>query len=53
MDYQQILYGKEDNIARITLNVPEKLNPLGQVMMDEIKDALEDAREDEKIKVVI
>lgn len=53
MDYKQIIYAKEKEIARITLNVPDKLNPLGQVMMDEIKDALEDSREDEDIKVVI
>lgn len=53
MKYMEILYEKEDGIARITLNVPEKLNPLGQVMMDEIRDALDDAREEDEIKVVI
>ena len=53
MDYKEIIYEKEGEIARITLNVPEKLNPLGQVMMDEIRDALDNAREDEDIKVVI
>lgn len=53
MNYKEILYDKKDGIARVTLNVPEQLNPLGQVMMDEIRDALEDAREDEEIKVVI
>ena len=53
MDYKEIIYEKEGEIARITLNMPDKLNPLGQVMMDEITDALNDAREDENIKVVI
>lgn len=53
MNYQRIIYEKIDEIARITLNVPDKLNPLGQMMMDEIRAALEDAREDEAIKVVI
>ena len=53
MDYKEIIYEKEGEIGRITLNVPDRLNPLGQVMMDEITDALGDAREDEDIKVVI
>ena len=53
MDYTKIIFEKDDGIARITLNVPEKLNPVGQVMIDEISYALEDAAEDERVKVVI
>jgi len=53
MVYKQIIYEKEGEIASIILNVPEKLNAWGQVMTNEIRDALDDAREDENIKVVI
>jgi enoyl-CoA hydratase/carnithine racemase len=53
MNYEEIRFSKEDGIAQITLNVPEKLNPIGQVMIEEISDALKDTAEDEKIKVVI
>ena len=53
MDYKEIIYEKEGEIARITLNMPEKLNPMGQLMLDEIRNALEEAKEDEDIKVVI
>ena len=39
-DYEQILYGVEDRIARITLNAPEKRNALSFRMRDEFTSAL-------------
>ncbi len=53
MSYEQIIYEKEGEIARIIMNRPEKHNPLGRPMMREIVAALEVAGEDREVKVVI
>ena len=36
MGYKTILYDVEDNIARVTLNIPEKLNRLSIETMKEV-----------------
>jgi len=53
MDYTRIIYEKKPPYAFITLNVPERLNPLGVVMQKEIVRAIEDVDEDDAIRVVI
>lgn len=53
MSYEYILVEKEDGIATITLNRPEKLNALTRPMRIEIGEAFEDADADEDIRVVI
>src|SRR4030043_456730 len=60
MSYKYILYEKEGNIARITLNKPDKLNAMTFIGhksqtedTNEVWDAYEDAAEDDDIKVVI
>ncbi len=56
MEYKYIIYEKEGNIARLTLNKPEKLNAfsfLGGEDSDEIHGAIADAAEDDDIKVLI
>ncbi len=53
MGYQDILYGVEDEIARVTLNIPEKMNRLSIAGMKEVADALHRARDDESVRVVI
>jgi 2-(1,2-epoxy-1,2-dihydrophenyl)acetyl-CoA isomerase len=50
---RQILYTKENRIATITLNRPEKLNAYSEVMVHEILAALADARDDEAVRAVI
>ncbi len=52
-DYKQILYNKENRVATITLNRPEKLNAYSEVMVHEILAALADARDDEEVRAVI
>ena len=52
-DYKQILFSKENRIATITLNRPEKLNAYSEVMVHEILAALADARDDESVRAVI
>jgi enoyl-CoA hydratase len=53
MAYENILYEKRDNIAYITFNRPAKLNALNRKTMEELRDALADAREDASVRVLI
>lgn len=50
--YQQILYGVEGNVARLTLNRPDKRNALGATLIHELKSALAEAEGDDAVKVV-
>ena len=52
-DYKQILYSKQNRVATITLNRPEKLNAYSEIMVHEILAALADARDDEQIRAII
>lgn len=52
MDFKYILYEKKDKLARITLNVPPS-NWLTIEMMKEINQAIVDARNDEKVQVLV
>jgi cyclohexa-1,5-dienecarbonyl-CoA hydratase len=52
MEYQHILFEKQDGVARITLNKPP-LNVLDIAMMREINDALNGLDDDPSIKVLI
>ncbi len=51
--YQDILYHKAGGIARITINRPEKRNAFRPQTVFEMHEALLDAREDQKIGVVL
>ncbi|MGD9010690.1 MAG: enoyl-CoA hydratase/isomerase family protein, partial [Desulfobacteraceae bacterium] len=53
MEYNTLLYEKSEGIATITLNRPEVLNALNQRLWLELQNALEDAQQDQTIKVVI
>jgi len=53
MSYHDILYGIEDGIARVTLNIPEKMNRLSIATMKEVVDALGQAKNDESVRVVV
>src|SRR6478735_7731952 len=53
MEYQQIIYAKENQTATITLNRPAKLNAYSEVMVHEIIAALADARDDNEVRAVI
>ncbi|HEV8037236.1 MAG TPA: enoyl-CoA hydratase-related protein [Bryobacteraceae bacterium] len=52
-DYKQILFSKDNRVATITLNRPEKLNAYSEVMVHEILSALADARDDESVRAII
>ena len=57
MTYQYVLYEKEGAVAKVTLNRPEKLNvfdfPGQGGILDQFYAALEEAEEDDEIKVVV
>lgn len=51
--YQDIKYEKMDGVAKITINRPEVRNAFRPVTVDEMIEALHDARMDDKIGVII
>ncbi len=53
MDYQDIIYTKEEGIATITLNRPARRNAFSPEMLESIYQALEDAAKDDKVRVLI
>ena len=53
MSYEMIKYDKEESIATITLNRPEKRNAINIKMRDELIEALQDAGDDHDIRVII
>ncbi len=53
MEYKTLLFEKSEGIATITFNRPEVLNALNQKLWLELRHALDDARLDDTIKVVI
>ena len=53
MAFETVLYEKIDNIAKITLNRPEKRNAESQLMSKEIHEAIHQAEEDGDVKVII
>lgn len=53
MEFQDIIYIKEEGIATITLNRPQALNALTQRMQQEWITAIEDAKRDEEVRVLV
>ena len=51
--YTCVKYEAEGKIARITMNNPDKMNPLDEAMSAELTDALFDAGEDDGVKVIV
>ena len=53
MEFQDILYSKENGIATITLNRPETMNASSDKMQEEWQAALQDASQDDEVKVIV
>lgn len=53
MDFTCIIYGKKAGIATIRLNRPKVLNAMNKQLWVELQEALEDARQDHGIKVLV
>jgi|SRR5215510_277518 len=52
-EYEKIIYTVDQNIARITLNRPDKRNALDNEIVLEFKDALRSASENNDVRVVL
>ena len=53
MRFETILLDKADGIARVTLNLPEKRNPLDLVMREELKDVFLGFQSDPEVRTVV
>ena len=53
MPFQEVIYEVEDRVCTITLNRPDKLNALTQVMENELFQAMKQANEDTRVRVII
>jgi enoyl-CoA hydratase len=53
MAYENLLYEKRDRIGFITFNRPKVLNALNHKTMEELRDILNSAREDDDVRVLI
>jgi enoyl-CoA hydratase/carnithine racemase len=51
--YQSILVEAQDGIATLILNNPERKNPLGPQTVNELLWALDDAKDDDAVRVVV
>src|SRR5215470_7764911 len=53
MNTDQVLYSVDGAVARVTLNRPEKRNALNDAVIAGIKDGLNKASQDERVRVVV
>jgi len=53
MQYPDIIYTKEEGIATITMNRPDKMNAFSARLVDSIYRAVEDSSKDDDVRVVI
>ena len=52
-NFETIKLEKDERIAKIIMNRPEKLNAINEQMFDELKAALDDVNEDDNMRVMI
>lgn len=52
-DYENIIYEVRDNVARITLNRPERLNALSRLLLQELGEALDGAAVDDEVRCIV
>lgn len=53
MKYQDIILEKEDGIATLTLNRPDKLNAISVAMREELPEAIDEVRGDDDVRVLV
>jgi len=53
MDFQHLTYRRDDRVATITLNRPDRLNAIHRDMPDEIRQAVDLANRDDLVHVIV
>jgi enoyl-CoA hydratase len=53
MAYEFLLYQKQDGVGTITFHRPKELNALNRRCLEELETALEEARRDDEVRVLI
>ena len=53
MEFRDVIYTKEDMIATITMNRPERLNAITEAMITEMVEAVRDVQQDRNIRVAV
>ena len=53
MGYAEILYEVKDRVATVTLNRPDKLNAWTAVMGREVRAAMQEAADDDDVRVIV
>ncbi len=53
MAYSELIYDKQDKVAIITLNRPERMNAITPTLAGELKDAMADAQGDPAIAAIV
>lgn len=53
MAYQTVIVEKKDGVGKITLNRPERMNAINPTLATEVRDAMEEMRKDDSVKVVV
>lgn len=53
MSFETLILEKKENIAKITLSRPERLNAINNALLTDLYNALEGCRRDENVRVVV
>src|SRR4029077_19539436 len=53
MPTQETLYNVANRVATITLNRPDKLNPWTKLMESEVRSHMENAKQDDEVRVIL
>ena len=53
MKYKTLIYGSGEGVATLTMNRPKKMNAQDTILMQEMTAAIEGAREDDEVRVLI
>lgn len=53
MEYETVIYEVKEQIAKVTMNRPDKMNAINQALWDDLSAALEYADNDPEVRVII
>jgi enoyl-CoA hydratase/carnithine racemase len=53
MAYSEIIYAKQDKVALVTLNRPDRMNAITPTMVDELNDAIGAAERDPEVAAIV